>query len=172
MDRRGVAWPSLATLARDTGLARRSVYRSLKQAEAGGWIVRERGAGPSGRGGRVTLYHSRDPVSPLPLSRDAKVHGRDRDDTQVGTSCPPEYSSKTKRKLTPELSARESGPTRTELIKAIEVGPAKLVETAGVDDFTTPEARWLLDGLRRAERNLSTTMGHSTGLIREQCPVW
>ena len=23
-----------------------------------------------------------------------------------------------------------------------------------------------------AERNLSTTMGHSTGLIREQCPVW
>ena len=26
--------------------------------------------------------------------------------------------------------------------------------------------------LREAERNLSTTMGHSTGLIREQCPVW
>ena len=23
-----------------------------------------------------------------------------------------------------------------------------------------------------AIRNLSTTMGHSTGLIREQCPVW
>ncbi len=23
-----------------------------------------------------------------------------------------------------------------------------------------------------AKRNLSTTMGHSTGLIREQCPVW
>ena len=23
-----------------------------------------------------------------------------------------------------------------------------------------------------ANRNLSTTMGHSTGLIREQCPVW
>ena len=23
-----------------------------------------------------------------------------------------------------------------------------------------------------ALRNLSTTMGHSTGLIREQCPVW
>ena len=23
-----------------------------------------------------------------------------------------------------------------------------------------------------AHRNLSTTMGHSTGLIREQCPVW
>ena len=24
----------------------------------------------------------------------------------------------------------------------------------------------------KAPRNLSTTMGHSTGLIREQCPVW
>ena len=24
----------------------------------------------------------------------------------------------------------------------------------------------------QALRNLSTTMGHSTGLIREQCPVW
>ena len=24
----------------------------------------------------------------------------------------------------------------------------------------------------RSPRNLSTTMGHSTGLIREQCPVW
>ena len=30
---------------------------------------------------------------------------------------------------------------------------------------TTVEARSPL-------RNLSTTMGHSTGLIREQCPVW
>ena len=24
----------------------------------------------------------------------------------------------------------------------------------------------------KGDRNLSTTMGHSTGLIREQCPVW
>ena len=43
------------------------------------------------------------------------------------------------------------------------------------------ELRELVDGnedvflvVRRetAMRNLSTTMGHSTGLIREQCPVW
>ncbi len=42
-------------------------------------------------------------------------------------------------------------------------------------------ARQTAEGLARAvegarveevERNLSTTMGHSTGLIREQCPVW
>ena len=29
-----------------------------------------------------------------------------------------------------------------------------------------------LDDLLERYRNLSTTMGHSTGLIREQCPVW
>ena len=40
----------------------------------------------------------------------------------------------------------------------------------------TDRARTL--GFQRVEvvdedlRNLSTTMGHSTGLIREQCPVW
>ena len=28
------------------------------------------------------------------------------------------------------------------------------------------------DSPRQLVRNLSTTMGHSTGLIREQCPVW
>ena len=26
--------------------------------------------------------------------------------------------------------------------------------------------------VEEADRNLSTTMGHSTGFIREQCPVW
>ena len=30
----------------------------------------------------------------------------------------------------------------------------------------------LSDGHVDGHRNLSTTMGHSTGLIREQCPVW
>ena len=29
-----------------------------------------------------------------------------------------------------------------------------------------------LKNIARPVRNLSTTMGHSTGLIREQCPVW
>ena len=28
------------------------------------------------------------------------------------------------------------------------------------------------DAWAYSRRNLSTTMGHSTGLIREQCPVW
>ena len=42
---------------------------------------------------------------------------------------------------------------------------------------TTISRIWRAHGLQphRIEyfkRNLSTTMGHSTGLIREQCPVW
>ena len=30
----------------------------------------------------------------------------------------------------------------------------------------------VVENVTRLQRNLSTTMGHSTGLIREQCPVW
>ena len=44
--------------------------------------------------------------------------------------------------------------------------------TAGYTWWT----RFLAEGFEglhdRSHRNLSTTMGHSTGLIREQCPVW
>ena len=32
--------------------------------------------------------------------------------------------------------------------------------------------RLFAPSIAQDERNLSTTMGHSTGLIREQCPVW
>ena len=50
------------------------------------------------------------------------------------------------------------------------------------EDFTEDSGFWakglhpddrerVLAGMS-ALRNLSTTMGHSTGLIREQCPVW
>lgn len=157
MDHRGVAWPSLTTLARDTGLVRRSVYRSLAEAEAEGWIERERGAGPSGRGGRVTLYRA--------ISRDMESRSRDRDDTEVGTWCPPEDSEKTQGILTPSLSVLENGPMRLELVEAIEAGATTLVETAGVHDFTMPEARWLLDGLHRAEEVILTADVDTVGLV-------
>ena len=35
-------------------------------------------------------------------------------------------------------------------------------------DIEISQYKWLF----WLDRNLSTTMGHSTGLIREQCPVW
>ena len=36
----------------------------------------------------------------------------------------------------------------------------------------SPDATRLSLTILNSDRNLSTTMGHSTGLIREQCPVW
>ena len=38
-----------------------------------------------------------------------------------------------------------------------------------IREFLKREGQFLLPML---ERNLSTTMGHSTGLIKEQFPVW
>ena len=48
---------------------------------------------------------------------------------------------------------------------SINVGPKD-----GANDFLA-DVRVVPAG-RHGKRNLSTTMGHSTGLIREQCPVW
>ena len=39
-------------------------------------------------------------------------------------------------------------------------------------DYPDDASDWLDEILSLPLRNLSTTMGHSTGLIREQCPVW
>ena len=56
---------------------------------------------------------------------------------------------------------------RVELIQ--ELIPLGLAEVGRVLDEEVER----LAGPRHArKRNLSTTMGHSTGLIREQCPVW
>ena len=47
-------------------------------------------------------------------------------------------------------------------------------DIAGPEGESTRPMWESLEGAVRekAQRNLSTTMGHSTGLIREQCPVW
>ena len=41
-----------------------------------------------------------------------------------------------------------------------------------VDTMNSLRISRLIQADQQAVRNLSTTMGHSTGLIREQCPVW
>ena len=45
-----------------------------------------------------------------------------------------------------------------------------VVSTAAAQARTSDAGSWEIP--RTPDRNLSTTMGHSTGLIREQCPVW
>ena len=42
----------------------------------------------------------------------------------------------------------------------------------GISEQTYYRWRQEFGGMKVDQRNLSTTMGHSTGLIREQCPVW
>ena len=50
-----------------------------------------------------------------------------------------------------------------------DVDPTRVPSDASIcRDFTDLEVCTREEG----GRNLSTTMGHSTGLIREQCPVW
>ena len=78
----------------------------------------------------------------------------------------PEYPGNThKRILTETLSVYENGPSYTELVEAIEAGASTLVVTAGIEDFTTPEAQWLLDGLRQADGTVVTAMEYTEGLV-------
>ncbi len=42
-DREGIAWPGVATLARETGLTRRGVQMAIRQLEDGGWILSRTG---------------------------------------------------------------------------------------------------------------------------------
>ena len=52
-------------------------------------------------------------------------------------------------------------------VEAMKAGASDYLVKGKVDpDLLERSIRYALD------RNLSTTMGHSTGLIREQCPVW
>ena len=68
-------------------------------------------------------------------------------------------------------------------LRRAEVGLAngksmkEVIRDLGVSEQTYYRWRREYGGMKtsqakRLKRNLSTTMGHSTGLIREQCPVW
>lgn len=165
MDKRGVAWPSLTTLARDTAMQRRSIYRALDEAEAAGWVVRERGQGPKGSGGHPTLYRSAvpkvggDAMSP-PSEVGTEMHevgteahvGRDRGAPRTSIERPCKTS-------TTELSdsRNRSGVTsvREQLFDAIESRDKWSLtyagKAAGITGIIESEARWVLDGVRSAE---------------------
>ena len=75
-------------------------------------------------------------------------------------------------------AACNSDPTATdedELFQALFGTWSWIQATGGIAGTTrTPDSEGYTRTLTftRPNRNLSTTMGHSTGLIREQCPVW
>lgn len=62
MDKNGVAWPSMTTLANDTGYSRRHIIDLIAQARESGWIEVERGP-PATRGGHVNRYRHSVPTS-------------------------------------------------------------------------------------------------------------
>ena len=64
------------------------------------------------------------------------------------------------RKKTSRIYWRDQGGVRRAYIDLRDLGGGReALKAPGEKRGTT-------------DRNLSTTMGHSTGLIREQCPVW
>ena len=68
---------------------------------------------------------------------------------------------------------RAFGQARTYASQVIG-NPPPFILVLDVGDALLIWDRWTgsYGGFNSARRNLSTTMGHSTGLIREQCPVW
>ena len=77
-----------------------------------------------------------------------------------------------RKRHTPEqiitaLREAEVGLARGKSVKLIS-------RELGISEQTYYRWRREYGGMKvsQARRNLSTTMGHSTGLIREQCPVW
>ena len=84
-------------------------------------------------------------------------------------------------KRAPEINSDQQGQL-SELTRALSAPGAVTQLMHALDEARVePSEKELEDLLRELspgaltttlKRNLSTTMGHSTGLIREQCPVW
>ena len=149
MDRQGVCWPSLATLARDTGMQRRSVWRALDEAEAAGWIEREKRRGPKGEW-LSSRYRAK--VSP-PLGTETHLgvgteahQPRDRDAPRRSIERPEGTS-------TTELTDSEnpSSVSVEEWETIIEQRDPHLLASRQLNGLTPSEATWLFLGLRRAE---------------------
>lgn len=62
-----VCWPSLNTLADDTGMDRTNIARHLKEVEAAGWIVREPGGPRRSTRYRLVIPEGVSVVAPAPL---------------------------------------------------------------------------------------------------------
>ena len=68
------------------------------------------------------------------------------------------------------LKAPGSSRATTDEIEAHKLFASKIEEVQG--KVAASGSARLKPFIAEFIRNLSTTMGHSTGLIREQCPVW
>ena len=167
MDKRGVCWPSVSTLARDTGYDRRHAFRLLAHGEALGWLDIDTEGGPKVRGGKLNLYRAR--MSP-PRDNDCKGG-----DTHVTTSRSGDIQNESGDIHAPEVVTpmsykrpreRPVGTSRKELVDSENRPPMSAqaweetiaqrdpwqLALAGLNRFTIEEAKWLLRGLAQAER--------------------
>ena len=71
------------------------------------------------------------------------------------------------RNVLDRLPQREQSEAK-DLLRAVVYAPSRAEAVKAREVFARRYRPWY----PKAVRNLSTTMGHSTGLIREQCPVW
>lgn len=153
MDAEGEAWPSLATLARDTGTHRRTVIRNLRAAAAAGWIAPERRGGSPGDSWRSTIYRIAHPPSDTHattlVTRAPPPSGQAA--TTLVTQAPPELPPNPQgTPTTPQeemLSLRDAPPPPVrDLVGAVEDGDVdRLVEFLQIPGWDVAEAQWVLD---------------------------
>ena len=177
MDKRGVCWPSVSTLARDTDYSRRHVFSHLAHAEALCWLDIETEGGPKVRGGRLNLYRAR--IAParsgepdFTTSESGEIHDESGEihDTEVvnptSTERPWERPVGTS---TTELADSENRPSMSvqsweEIIERRDPWQLAFQE---LDGLTHTEAKWLLRGLAAAEQEeyVTTDMEGPTELV-------
>lgn len=103
------AWPSYATIAKESGLSRRQVIRCVDELSSGGSLVVHKEGGPARQGGATNLYEIPG-VTTRHLVTDETESG-DKPDREVVTN-PPEVVSP----MSPEPSLEPSiEPSRTAL---------------------------------------------------------
>ena len=165
MDKRGVCWPSVSTLARDTGYDRRHAFRLLAHAEALCWLAIEKGVGPKVRGGKLNLYRARfaprmqeSGDTHVTTSRSGDIQDRSGDihNTEVVTPMSTKRPVGTSRGTSTKELADSEKQNPPSLSKAkweaiIEAGDPWKLAFAGMDRLTIDEATWLLRGLEQAE---------------------
>lgn len=172
MDRRGVCWPSLATLARDTGYSRRHVVTHIATAEASCWLTVDRQGGPPGRGGRPNLYRAVLRSGEVEFTTSEVVKSA----TESGEICArsgevgfTQTSSRTSKEERPQVRAVERDvrrPTHTNWKDILNDRDAWALALSDLDGLIIAEAKWLLAGLETAEA-WGVAAGHedATGLV-------
>ena len=198
MDRAGDScYPSLETLAAESGYHRATVIRAVKDLDAAGWIERDLGGGllsrtDAKRTGRSTRYRATVPVKPSSSAtvRDEPNGASNRRTPQPSHSATVALDSSNRRPLRPEVSIEESIRTsqgeessnanpkpvakeKTRDLRAslVEDGFAARVVTEALDAYERTRAREPVGDplafVRTCARNAARRLAESDGRSRD-----